>query len=446
MRTRLFVRSMLLVCAVGMMLALPIVASAAPSTGVTGTVTAADTGLPLAGVRIDGYYRVGNSSWGFGTYYTDADGEYEAYFDPGQDATFFIRAYEPTSTYNGDGSDEITITTGVIKQVDFVLQRDSKAPQVAIYAEDADNYYYYSDVDAPASIARDLAAVPDDVVRWALVTNKSDDIFFQAGDEDYVNRYYWSWTNGCGLASLEHAVDGGSWTTRLPAEAVSVNWYDYGRLMYARWRLGTTADGLHTIRYRATDKNGNVSESKTALVIIDTKAPKTTYKSYGSYLKLTASDAVAGVLSTFARSSKPTFRATTRISVPESGSKTVYLYSMDKANNAEKIQKLKVSAPAKLSTPEPSVSSIASGKSFKVTGSVAGRSGASGYLKLYRWDGSSYKYVSKKAFTEGSNGKYSVSYKLDDGSYKFVATYGHFTSTWANPPVKSSMSDRVYVW
>lgn len=59
MRVRSAGRLFLAACVLGAMMAMPAIANAAE---VMGTVTARDTGAKLAGIRMELYYRIDNSS------------------------------------------------------------------------------------------------------------------------------------------------------------------------------------------------------------------------------------------------------------------------------------------------------------------------------------------------------------------------------------------------
>ncbi len=443
MRSKPVLRLILALCLVSAFFALPALAYAAEPCEVTGTVTAAGTGEKLAGIRISGYYRINNSAWGFGSETTDENGEYSIQFYPSEDAYFGIHSIDQTGTYDGQTSADATIAPGQTKRIDFVMAKDAVAPRPELYTDDDRMYLSLS------MLGRSSAALPDDVGRWAVVSSKPDEVWLDAHDDAYVNGRNWSYSNGSGLAKIEYAIDGGPWVTETPETAHDVSWWDNIRPMWMDVQLGPLSEGLHSVSYRATDRLGNASVLKNGLAVVDSKPPVTTYgKSTPTTkrLKLIAKDSVMGVASTLVRSgSTGSFQPGTSFSVPSKGHRHVEFYSVDKIGNTEAINKLTISARATLSKPKPSTESIAHTKAFKVTGSVYGRSKARGYLRIYKLKNGSYRYVSRKAFTEGSSGKYGVSLRLPAGTYRFVATYGKYTATWANPPVRSARSAEVRV-
>jgi hypothetical protein len=439
MRNRTALRWALILAVAVAFLAVPVLALAIPSCTVTGTITAAGTGQPLAGIRIGGYYRIDTSTWGFGSAYTNSDGQYSISFNPGQSAIFSINAVDTTGTYDPKASTEANIEPGDTPRVDFVLSKDARAPRTQLYS-DASIYMYLS------SLGRGPAALPDSLQKNALLLSGADRLYIQADDNWYFSGRYWSYSTGSGIKTLDHSIDGQAWTTQTPANAYSVNWYE-NRPLWIESILPSLQDGLHSLRYRATDMNGNASGTKSQLVIVDRKPPVTTYKATSKRLQLVANDALTGAVSTFLRTgTSGAFKYGTTISVPSSGSKHVQFYSQDKVGNGEAVRTLMVSAPAWLSTPKPSTTDVRAQRSFTVRGSVGGRVLASGYLRIYKRVGGEYQYVRRAAFTENSDGFYRVTVKLNPGIYRFVTSYGRYTATWANPPVSSARSEMVNVW
>lgn len=437
-------RRALILCATVVFMATPALAQAiTASCTVTGTVTAAGTGQKLAGVRVEGYYRDNTNTWGSGSVATDANGQYSLEFSPG-DATYFsVDAIDATGTYDARRSPELPINLGETTKVDFVMSKDSRAPVTNLYSDST--IYYLSSKLA----GRGPASLSNDMERYAILSDGTDLLEITADDEWYQSTRYWGYYDGSGIKSLGYSVDGGAWTLKTPQTATWVNWYD-ARPLWLRHTLPALGEGLHSVSFRSTDNNGNVGRTKSQLVVIDKTPPVTSYNkrtATTSNLQLIAKDALIGALSTFVRTgSTGAFRPGTAIHVPASGSQYVQFYSQDKVGNVETVRKLKVSSPASLNKPKASVASVSHGHSFKVSGQVFGRAKATGYLRIYRYDGNAYRYVSRKAFAEGSDGHYRVSLKLKRGSYRFAASYGGYTSTWANPPVRSSRSNRVYVW
>lgn len=441
MRRRHASRLFLALCLIGAFLAFPSFASALPAVEVTGTVTAADTGAKLAGIRVYGHYETASTTTYIGETTTDAEGRYTlSSIDHGA-GSVRIAASDPTGVYDGTVSSEIVVESlGEVKQVNLSLNRDNRAPVTEISSV---RHVYFSKALA------DAAGLPDDFIRWALVQNGTRTLELQAYDYWYWDGDYWGSYNGSGVRSLDYSVDGGSWIKTSPSNATRIDWYGK-RALWMSKVLPSFSEGVHSISHRAVDMNGNVGKTETNVIVVDTRTPVTKYNKKTATmqrLRLAAYDAVTGVSGTFMRNGKTgSFKYGTSVSVPTKGSKYVQFYSTDKAGNTEGIKTLKVSAPASVSTPKPTTSSISDARTFKVTGSVYGRSKARGYVRIYKLTNGRYKYVAKKAFTENSDGKYRVSMKLKKGTYRFKTAYGSYSSTWANPPVTSKISSRVTVW
>jgi hypothetical protein len=417
------------------------VATALPSTLVTGTVTAADTGAPLENIRVGLYYRIANSGSSYSEH-TNASGEYSFVAPVSALATYSVSAWDITGVYDGTATPEASLNPGDIKNINFALKKDAAPPEVGLYN--------YSRMYLSAASAQRLtgASLPDDFSRWAILSDGSDNLEIDASDSRYFNHRYWGWNNGSGIKNVGFALDGAEWTFVTPAQATYVNWYDE-RPMSVDHDLPALTEGVHSVTLNATDLNGNVSQNKSHVVVVDKTPPDTTYDkgtATAKQLQLTASDALTGVLATFNRTGTiGAYTFGTTISVPSTGYKYVQFYSQDKIGNVEAVKTLKVSSPAKLTTPKPSTTSVTRARTFKVTGSVYGRVKAKGYVRVYKLQKGVYRYVSKKAFTEDAKGKYSVSLKLSPGAYRFRTAYGAYTDTWANPPVLSARSAKVTV-
>ncbi|PKQ16688.1 MAG: hypothetical protein CVT67_02655 [Actinobacteria bacterium HGW-Actinobacteria-7] len=429
-------------CLLGVLLAIPVTASANLATEVTGTVTASDTGLVLAGIPVSVYCRVGSDTWRYDGE-TDAEGHYIIGLDLSEDAIFAVFASDDSGIYDSVSTAESPIAFGEIKNVDLMMAKDSTAPMVGLYADSR----MLLSVKSAGQLA--AAALPDGIERWAFISDGTERMGIDADDGHYINYSYWGHYDGSGIQNVGWAVDGGAWVFKTPFETTYTDWYD-DRALRTRHEIPALSEGVHTVSFQSTDANGNTSRKKSELVVVDKTAPYTTYNKAAATTKkltLTASDALTGVLATFVRTGNTgAYKYGTAISVPSTGYKYVQFYSLDKIGNTETARKLKVSAPAKLTTPQPSTSSVSHTRSFRVVGSVYGRSKATGYVLVYKYNNGAYHYVSKKAFTEGSDGKYRVSMRLARGTYRFKTAYGAYTATWANPPVRSSRSARVNVW
>lgn len=439
MRDKRGLLSIFCLCVLGVLLAFPAVAFAVPSS-VAGTVTAAATGSKLAAIEILLHYRVGNSHTELSTT-TDVNGAYSINFDLSEDATYAVRARDLTGVYDGMASTESTMAAGDTKHVAFALNKDTLGPEIELYSG---RRMFFS---AKAAGALAAAALPDGVERWAIMSDGTNNLEIEANDERYMNHRYFSWWDGSGIQSIGWAVNGGTWTFVAPLEATAASWSN-DRPMWVRHQIPMLPEGAHSVSLRATDLNGNM-RNRTELVVVDMSPPVTTYDrrtANKTRITLTPADNLSGVGATLRRTGTTgAFTYGTWVSVPSTGFKTEQFYSQDKLGNVEAIKTLKVSAPAKLSTPKPSTTSVSRTRTFKVTGSVYGRVRAKGYVRIYKLRNGIYRYVSRSAFTEDANGKYSVSLKLGPGAYKFRTSHGAYTATWANPPVLSAKSARVTV-
>lgn len=440
MQGRITVRLLIIVCALGVVLGAPAIAGAAE---ISGTVTASDTGAKLAGIGMELYYRIGDSgAWADTT--TDSEGAYSFDFSTGgETARVRLMAADITGVYDGFVSNETTIGADETRTVDIALDRDTLAPQVGLFISTY-GYVRYSS----AAVSAQKASLPTELIHSSLVTDGTGQLVMQALDVDYANSRYFSYPNGSGIKQVGWSTDGAPWSYRGYLDATWVDWYDERPLMIYQ-ELPLPAEGVHSVSLRATDMNGNTSKTRAQLVIVDKSAPVTTYDRKTATTKrltLKASDRISGVAATFRRDGKTgPFRYGTSVTVPSKGSKRVQFYSLDKVGHIEKVKTLKVSAPARMSKPRPSNRYISPTQRFTVSGSVWGRRGAKGQLRIYRYQNGAYRYVSKRAFTEGSDGRYNVTLRLDPGTYRFRAFYGGYTSTWANPPVRSVVSDTVRI-
>jgi len=129
-------------------------------------------------------------------------------------------------------------------------------------------------------------------------------------------------------------------------------WYKYGSpTTYTLFQVRFANEGIKTITYSSTDREGNVEPSKTATVGVDRTAPVTTSDAVSSYsgtatVNFTASDALSGVSATYWRTfinaTWTNFVAGTSMTVspPVTGSKsvTLYYYSRDVAGNTGSTQ------------------------------------------------------------------------------------------------------------
>lgn len=438
MRRRSALLLVLATCLVVAILAIPALAYAQE---VTGTVTAADTGARMAGVQVIGYYWIGNNTWWLGSAVTDENGEYTISYSIGDPVTFSLHAQDGTGTYDSASSADMAVDPGEDTSVDFVLHRDVRAPVTNMYLTSGLNMSYADEL----AIAADL---PSGIERYGVMSDGKGDIELQADDSWYAYSRSWGRNDGSGIKTVSYSIDGQPWIAKTPADSTYTNW-DGIRPLWSRFDIPMLPEGLHSLGYFSVDNNGNAGGARNALIVVDSTAPSTTYDKRAATtkkLKLTASDALTGVGATFLRSgSAGPFVYGTSISVPAKGSKSVQFYSVDKVGNKETTKQLLVSSPASLSTPKPSTTSVSHSKSFTVAGSVFGRGSASGFLRIYRLRNGAYKYVGRKGFTEGADGRYRVSLKLGAGTYKFKASYGGYSATWANPPVGSKMSSKVRV-
>lgn len=440
MRVRSGRRLFIAACALGALLAMPTIAGAAE---ISGTVTARDTGAKLAGISMELYYRIGTSGNWLNTE-TDSAGSYRFDFDSeGQDARVRMAAGDIPGVYNSYASKETTIGADEIRTENVVLERDTIAPQISLSFDRSGSVRLASVKAASKSVP-----LPDEVLYGSLLTNGIGRLLLQANDIDYVDSRFSGFPSGSGVKDIGWSMSGGPWTFKNYLEATDFDYY-YDRPLLVIQAIPMPPEGIHTISYSATDMNGNASRVQARLVVVDKSAPVTTYDSKTvttKRLKLKASDPLSGVAATFLRDGKTgPFTYGTSVSVPSKGYKRVQFYSFDKVGNVENIKTLKVSAPARVSTPKASIRYLAPRQRFTVSGSVWDRRSAKGELRIYRYKNGAYRYLSKRAFAEGSDGKYRVTLRLDPGTYKFRAHYGGYTSTWANPPVRSALSDPVTV-
>ncbi|HET6350605.1 MAG TPA: carboxypeptidase-like regulatory domain-containing protein [Coriobacteriia bacterium] len=422
---RLFV----VLCVLAIVFVFPAVAHAAPSADVTGTVTAAVGGAKLENIRVAAYYWDKNDQdW---NYYFDtmtaADGTYA--LNGLAPDTYVIRAWDDDKgIYSQKLSEKFVFAGGEQKQANFALDKDMSAPYVdASYWPE--NYNYYS-------------AIPYEALDWmwtyrgAFLGRVYGRDFIEVVDP-YGSRSTWD-LRGSGVTTLAVSVNGGPWATVANTETVAP--------VEIVHTLRVATEGVNAISYYAMDKNGNKSPVSNDLVVIDMTPPVTTYVNDGAAVKFNAFDALVGLGATYYRvGGVGEFVYGDTVAVPASGLKSVEFYSVDKIGNAEAVKMLTVWAPAKLSTPKVSKTSISHTKSFSVTGSVYGRSKAKGSVRVYKLSGGKYKYYMKKSFTEGSNGKFKVSLKLKKGTYKFKSSYGANSATSANMPVMSNYSAKIKV-
>lgn len=281
-----------------------------------------------------------------------------------------------------------------------------------------------------------------------MLTNGVGRLVLQADDLDYVSSRHAGLPSGSGVKEINWSVSGGPWITKNQFETTDVDWFA-DRPLRVTQEIPMPSEGIHTISYRATDMNGNASKVEAGLVIVDKSAPVTTYDRASATtrrLRLKASDRLSGTSATFLRDGTTgPFTYGTSVPVPSKGFKRVQFYSLDKVGNIESVKTLKISAPARVSIPRPSSRYLTPRQRFTISGSVWDRRSAKGEVRIYRYKNGAYRYLSKRAFAEGSDGKYRIALRLDPGTYKFRAYYGGYTSTWVNPPVRSALSDPVRV-
>jgi glucose/arabinose dehydrogenase/type 1 glutamine amidotransferase/regulation of enolase protein 1 (concanavalin A-like superfamily) len=163
-----------------------------------------------------------------------------------------------------------------------------------------------TDEDAPTTSITWVPGTADGEEGW-YVTGPS---FTLAADDD-----------GSGVASTEYRLDGGAWTAYDGAVDVT--------------------DGEHTVEYRSTDEAGNVEETKSSQVKVDTVAPATgavrDESSNGvDVVVLDPTDATSGVASTEYRIDGGDWTDyTDPVQVTGAGDHTVGFRSTDVAGNVE---------------------------------------------------------------------------------------------------------------
>jgi hypothetical protein len=148
-----------------------------------------------------------------------------------------------------------------------------------------------------------------------------------------------------GVAGASYSLDGGSWTSG--------------------WSTLVSADGDHTLEYKATDNAGNESEAATVHVKIDTKAPNTTDDAPAGWVTsppvavtLTPADAGgSGVAVTqYKLDDAAAWSAGDQVVVAGDGAHTLRYRSVDQAGNAEEAQSTSVRLDA--TAPTASVSGV----------------------------------------------------------------------------------------
>ncbi|MDO8916095.1 MAG: chitobiase/beta-hexosaminidase C-terminal domain-containing protein, partial [Coriobacteriia bacterium] len=144
-----------------------------------------------------------------------------------------------------------------------------------------------------------------------------------------------------GLAAISYSTNGGAPTTPYLA-GVSI-----------------TNEGTTTLRFRATDRSGNATESA-SMIRIDRVAPVTTSNAVSSYINtasitLNATDAGSGVASTMWRIDGGAWTAGTVVSTTAVGAHTVEWYSSDAVGNVEATIASQFTVIARVEQTDPSI-------------------------------------------------------------------------------------------
>ncbi len=130
--------------------------------------------------------------------------------------------------------------------------------------------------------------------------------------------------DGSGVDHVSYRIDGESWYT------YSVP-------------VGLTAEGEHTFEFYAEDVAGNIEDTQSLSVDIDTEAPITAYVVTNSTVTLTASDPTSGVGVTMYRIDGGDWTVyTAPFEVTGSGNHTVEFSATDAAGNVEDVQTIYV--------------------------------------------------------------------------------------------------------
>lgn len=397
----------------------PAFAQAVPGASINGTVTV--SGVATEGVTTTLYRQdTDDGDWEqVDEVVSDSQGAFAFAASAGE---FFIRATAANNTLEGV-SPRFKVIDGDVTSTVLALVPETGKPTVVLESRMMRKSYYYDSFKGYST--DDYAA--DDV--WFLLW---------AYDEHVVNgRYYY----GSGIASVFYSVNRGPFVENKQMPDTTGNGLDVAGLL--------TTDGITTLTYYAVDRNGNVGDPRTSVFYIDRVAPVTDYDrraATGRSIRLVPRDSGSGVASTFWRiGGTGAFTPGNVVSVPATGVASLEYYSVDKAGNMEATKTLRIRSRASLTTPRASATSARAGHTFSVRGSVLRRPGATGQLRVYKLVGDRYKLVARKSFKEGSTGRYRVSLKLKDGTYRFRTYYGANTATYSNPPVKSAYSVRTVV-
>jgi len=432
-------------------LVFPAFAQAVPvgPASITGTITAGASVAPTITVTVYEYreYSYGDVQWVFvdsdvttasGTFTLDVpsvEGDYSG--------TFCVRATDATGAYEPTRTAGFKLTGGEAKQVGLVMHGDSTPPVAGVA-----NWSTLVRMVTGKSRAVSVAKTPIIAIGSGNGPDaySADDVNLLLQATDYVAEDGFSDEPGSGVATFTCSINHGA-SMNLPNPALASS--DVWDWSFFSKDMTVTANGISAITYFATDKAGNASAKRTVLVYIDKTAPVTAYDmstATGTSIKLVASDGGSGVAGTWWRmGTSGDFAAGTSVPVPATGVGHLEYYSVDHAGNLEEVKTLSIWAKAGLTRPKISASRPQAGHTFYVTGAVTRRSYASGSLHVYKLSKGTYRYVSKKSFTEMKSGSYKAAFKLKKGSYKFRAFYGANTSTSSNPPVKSSLSARASV-
>lgn len=131
-------------------------------------------------------------------------------------------------------------------------------------------------------------------------------------------------TDGSGVDQVSYRIDGESWHT------YSVP-------------VGLTAEGEHTLEFYATDVAGNIEETQSVSIDIDTEAPITAYVVTNSTVALIASDPTSGVAIVMYRIDGGDWIVyTAPFEVTGGGNHTVEFSATDAAGNVEDVQTIYV--------------------------------------------------------------------------------------------------------
>lgn len=397
-------------CLMVALFAFPAFAQAAPGS-IEGTVTLGNVAVANASVEVFKWDESDRRYYFWDEASTPANGTFSFAGSVAETGTYFVRAVAATNTVEAV-SEVFTLADDQTKRIGLALAKETFGPTGREFEmswwTDSENY-------------------ADDDVTFSLT---------MWDDHKHNGREF----SGSGIATITYSINGGT----------EVATAQKSKTMNSLTVEGTaTVDGVNTIRYFASDRNGNVGKTFTRLVYIDKSAPMTSYDmkaATGSSIMLVATDSGNGVASTYWRiGATGAFTPGNWVPVPATGVATLEFYSVDKAGNVEAVKSMTIQSRASLTKPKASTKSPMAGKTFYVRGAVVGKTAATGTLRVYKLVNGKYKYVSKKSFKESSAGTYKVAFKLKKGTYKFKAFYGANTATASNPPVNSVYSARSVV-